>query len=35
MNDKIVWYLMAFSGVGLWVLMAYAIYETLSNPTPF
>jgi hypothetical protein len=28
MYDKFMWYLMASSGLGMWVLIAYALYET-------
>lgn len=35
MMDKITWYLVLFSGIAMWVLMAYAMYETFSNPKPF
>jgi len=31
--DKLTWYLMCFSGVGMWVLVAYAMYETFSQGT--
>jgi len=35
MNDKIYFWLTAAAGVGMWFLIAYAVIETLSNPTPF
>jgi succinate dehydrogenase hydrophobic anchor subunit len=33
--DKVTWWLMAFSGVIMWGLVAYAMYETFSQGTPF
>jgi hypothetical protein len=32
--DRFVWYLMGFSGLGMWLLVAYAMYETFSQGTP-
>ena len=35
MYEKFTWYLMAFSGIAMWALVGYAVYETLANPSPF
>jgi len=35
MNDKVMWYLMLFSGLAMWLLVAYAMYDTFSSGTPF
>jgi hypothetical protein len=35
MYDKFTWYLMAFSGLAMWALIAYALYETFTTGVPF
>jgi hypothetical protein len=33
--DKVTWYLMASAGLAMWLLIAYAVYEVSSVPSPF
>jgi uncharacterized membrane protein len=35
MYDKVTWWLMLFSGIAMWALVGYAMYQTFSQGTPF